>query len=111
MYTSAKGRAAIGEVAFDFYRCRGCKRLVTQPEMAAAMGPQGSISCCPCGSVEYKPTNPTRLEYLLPRVWTFAIARFWEIGVGGVLANARRPPAPEPPVPGPPPLPSKVPML
>lgn len=89
MYNSAEGRAVIGRVAHDFYRCDRCRRLVTQPEMVRALGPDGTGSACPCGGVKYRPTNLTARERLLPRVWAFAWARAWELGPAGIGANLR----------------------
>ncbi len=81
MYKSTDGRAAIGAVAFDFYRCKRCTRLVTQPELARTLQ-ANTGSACPCGGTTYAPTNLRRLEYLLPRVWTFALARACELWRG-----------------------------
>ena len=56
MYKSTDGRAAIGAVAFDFYRCKRCTRLVTQPELARTLQ-ANTGSACPCGGTTYAPTN------------------------------------------------------
>jgi hypothetical protein len=103
MYNSAAGRAAIGKVAHDFYRCRRCQRLITQPELVRALGPSGVGSACPCGGTTYSPANLTMRSWILPRVWVFAIARLWELGLSGVWANLKddwrrrtRPPVEEP---------------
>jgi hypothetical protein len=89
MYNSAAGRAVIGKVAHDFYRCRRCQRLITQPELVRALGPAGRGSACPCGGTTYTPTNLTWTGRLLPRVWAFAIARIWELGPRGLWANLK----------------------
>ncbi len=81
MYKSTVGRAAIGTVAHDFYRCKRCTRLVTQPEMARALL-AGRGSACPCGGTSYAPANLTPRDWGLPRVWIFAVARAWELWRG-----------------------------
>lgn len=78
---------------FDFMRCRKCGRLMTKPEMerAICIGAGGTVAgtglACPCGSLGYLPTNPRGLEWLLPRVVTFAWARVQEIGWRAALSR------------------------
>ena len=56
------------EYEYPFMRCRRCARLCTRQEIDAGLQ-VGRI--CPCGSVQYFPTDPLWYEFLLPRVIKF----------------------------------------
>lgn len=65
---------------YDFYRCRGCGRLITRLEMNLHLRgfeyPEGPTSRadgqpCPCGARRFSPCNVRWWHFLLPRVWRF----------------------------------------
>jgi DNA-directed RNA polymerase subunit RPC12/RpoP len=62
--------------AYDFYVCGRCNRLITAPEISRALGvgPKNTYACT-CGGRKIMPANLPWYGWLLPRVWTFAIAR------------------------------------
>jgi len=66
---------------YDFYRCYGCRRLITKLDEQAAqrgeLGLRGEMLAiiCPCGSTKYSPANMLWYHWLLPRVWKFAFLR------------------------------------
>jgi hypothetical protein len=71
----------LGQCTYDFYRCDRCLSLITKRQMAAGLADvsQG-IQICPCGGLQFHPTNPKRWEFLfLPRVWAFAIERAYRL--------------------------------
>jgi hypothetical protein len=65
----------MGSVATDFWRCYGCRRLTSQPEMDTILS--GTIAaCCPrCGSSRFQPSNPPWYWWAMPRLWMFTIDR------------------------------------
>ncbi len=65
----------IADFDYDFTRCRTCQRLGTRLELARALAPGGSGLACPCGGLQVSPANLPWYGWLLPRVWTFAVAR------------------------------------
>lgn len=74
----------------DFYRCKDCRRLLTQPELRRRFATLGRGGLCPaCGCLMFVETNPRWYEYAYPRVVAFALARCRELGLRGLLANAR----------------------
>lgn len=68
----------LGEESYDFYRCKRCTRLVTQPQMIRGLRNPAGADVCPCGGLQFSPTNPTPGEYFLPRVLAFAWTRILE---------------------------------
>lgn len=70
---------------YDFYRCRQCQRLTTQPELTARLA-AGQVTCG-CGGTQLSPSNLPWWGWLLPRVWTFAVARVRAIGVRQACAR------------------------
>ena len=63
-------------VPYDFFLCQKCHRLCTAVEVAQTLGlnpPRRSP--CACGGLKVSPTNLPWWGWLLPRVWTFAVAR------------------------------------
>lgn len=75
----------------DFYRCVTCHRLLTQPELRGRFArlTTADTGLCPCGSVQFRPTNLRLTDWALPRVWAFAGQRLRDLGLSGVLANLR----------------------
>ena len=68
----------LGEHTYDFYRCERCTAIVTRPQMVRGLANQTGITVCPCGGLQFRPTNPHPIEYLLPRVIAFAWSRLLE---------------------------------
>lgn len=68
----------LGDHSYDFYRCERCTGLITQPQMVRGLANATAIDVCPCGGLNFRPTNPRGLEYLLPRVIAFAWTRLLE---------------------------------
>jgi hypothetical protein len=62
---------------FDFYRCYKCGKLITRIDEIRAFtaGHKATGKICSCGSPKYQPSNPKWFEYLLPKVWKFALYR------------------------------------
>lgn len=79
----------LGEHTYDFYRCERCTALVTEPQMIRGLANASKIDVCPCGGLQFRPTNPRPIEYLLPRVLVFALQRARALGARGLLANLR----------------------
>lgn len=77
----------LGAETYDFYRCGRCQRLITQPQLVAAMHAQGGLRVCRCGGLKFSPANPVWYEYLLPRVLAFAWQRARALGLSGIRAN------------------------
>jgi DNA-directed RNA polymerase subunit RPC12/RpoP len=62
----------MGSMDYFFYRCHRCARLITILEEKAEIR-KGLM--CPCGSLNYKPTNLLWYDWLKPKVWRVTIVR------------------------------------
>lgn len=61
--------------SYDFYRCNSCQGLLTNPEVKAALGPEGTGHPCGCGGTHLRPCNLPWWGWAFPKVWVFAVAR------------------------------------
>lgn len=59
---------------FDFYRCRGCGRLLTRLDELRAFR-TGDL--CTCGHLKYSPAWPRWSEWLKPRILLYCL-RKWQ---------------------------------
>lgn len=64
-----------GDVKADFWRCFGCKALITKIQMDKAFLPSGNGIACKCGSNRFTPANLPWYGWFLPRVLKFAALR------------------------------------
>lgn len=68
----------MSETSFDFYRCEGCRSLLTRLREISAMDPDDERvgTVCKCGSMRYRPSWPRPYEWVYPKVVWFTLLRW-----------------------------------
>ena len=69
------------EIVYDFYRCEGCRSILTRLREMSAMDPLDECvgTICKCGSMRYRPTWPRAFEWFYPKIWWFALLRWLKV--------------------------------